>query len=385
LAPSAEPRHYPFVDNLRSTMIVLVLSMHAADTYSTLGNWYYQERTQVALPTLVGFWTYQAFLQAFFMGLLFFFAGYFVPAAYDRKGASRFLRDRFKRLGLPTLLYMFVVGPLTEYYISRSWRPNPRISFVHEWTIYIVRIRFPGGTGPMWFCEALLIFCGAYALLRSVARAIAPARSASPVAPTHLEVFAFVLIMATATFLVRFVQPASTSFYNMHLADFSQYVLLFAAGIVAYRRQWLKEVPYAFGIQWLLIGLAGGAVLWFVLIAYGGALHGDTSAYGGGLYWQSAVMNLWESLVCAGMLLGLTVIFRRYFNTQGRVARFLSDNAFAVYLFHPPILIAIALGLHSLELPIVAKTIVLTALAGVASFGLSAMVFRRIPILRQIL
>ena len=138
-SPSAEPTspagrtHLYFVDNIRWVMILLVLSMHAADTYSPFGNWYYRDEAPVGLTTAIGFWTYQAVLQAFFMGLLFFVAGYFVPGAYDRKGARRFMLDRRKTAGLPTMFYIFILGPLTEYYISRSWRPVPRISFLHEW------------------------------------------------------------------------------------------------------------------------------------------------------------------------------------------------------------------------------------------------------------
>src|SRR5882762_3226175 len=95
-----------FVDNIRWTMIILVLSMHACDTYSPFGNWYYVDRQKADLGTMIFFGVYQSFLQAFFMAVLFFIAGYFSAAAYDRKGFSRFLRDRFLRLGLPTLLYM---------------------------------------------------------------------------------------------------------------------------------------------------------------------------------------------------------------------------------------------------------------------------------------
>ena len=29
-----------FIDNIRWLMIILVLSMHSADTYSPFGNWY---------------------------------------------------------------------------------------------------------------------------------------------------------------------------------------------------------------------------------------------------------------------------------------------------------------------------------------------------------
>ena len=73
------------------------------------------------LGTTIFFGVYQSFLQAFFMAVLFFIAGYFSAAAYDRKGFSPFLRDRFFRLGLPTLLYLFVIGPLTQYFLSWTW------------------------------------------------------------------------------------------------------------------------------------------------------------------------------------------------------------------------------------------------------------------------
>ena len=87
-----------FIDNIRWSMIVLVLSMHACDTYSPFGNWYYVDRQPTGLGTKIFFGAYQSFLQAFFMAVLFFIAGYFSAAAYDRKTFSQFVRDRVFRL-----------------------------------------------------------------------------------------------------------------------------------------------------------------------------------------------------------------------------------------------------------------------------------------------
>ena len=69
-------------------MIMLVVSMHAAVTYSHLGSWYYMEDSPVSVAETGIFATYQATLQSFFMGFLFFIAGYFEPGAYDKKGAA---------------------------------------------------------------------------------------------------------------------------------------------------------------------------------------------------------------------------------------------------------------------------------------------------------
>ena len=123
-----------FIDNIRWSMIILVLSMHACDTYSPFGNWYYVDRQPAGLGTELFFGVYQSFLQAFFMAVLFFIAGYFSAAAYDRKDFPRFIRDRFVRLGLPTLLYMFAIGPLTQYFLSRTWGSG---GFAHQWLMHL--------------------------------------------------------------------------------------------------------------------------------------------------------------------------------------------------------------------------------------------------------
>jgi len=75
--------------------------------------------------------------------LLFFIAGYFVPSSYSEKGAVAFLKARTFRLGWPILLYVFILGPLTEYYMAHSWHPDPvDRSFIQEYTYYIIRFRF---------------------------------------------------------------------------------------------------------------------------------------------------------------------------------------------------------------------------------------------------
>ncbi|HEX3933312.1 MAG TPA: acyltransferase family protein, partial [Puia sp.] len=159
-APAAGTRLL-FIDNIRWVMIMLVLSMHAAVTYSGHGSWYYKETAQLGTAQDVIFLTYQVFLQSFFMGFLFFIAGYFVPGAYDKKGAGRFLRDRAYRLGLPSLLFIFVIQPVACYYAAGVWDTDQ--GFWGAYQRYILHGRFLSGTGPLWFCVALLFFCLVYA------------------------------------------------------------------------------------------------------------------------------------------------------------------------------------------------------------------------------
>ena len=338
-----------FVDNLRWSMIILVISMHAADTYSPLGNWYYVDRRPISEAALFTFAAWQMYLQSFFMGLLFFIAGFFVPASFDRKGPSQFLRERAFRLGLPVLFYMFILGPITEYFCSHSWNSTGPTSFANEWVKHILNREFLQENGPLWFCLALLVFSVVYVVFRALRSTTKDSNKVTQ-PPNARKLVGFALAMAAFTFVVRLAVPSGTSFLNMHLADFPQYVLLFAAGIVAARGQWLLKLSFQSGIRWLLIVLPVGFAAWLVILGAGGALKGNGAAYSGGWHWQSASMNLWESSTCVAMSYGLLVIFREKFNWQRRLAKFLSDNAFTVYVFHPPIVILAARNAAPLRL-----------------------------------
>ena len=358
-----------FIDNIRWTMIILVISMHAADTYSPLGNWYFVQRPPIGQLTLLAFAAWQMYLQSFFMGLLFLVAGVFVPPSIDRKGPARFLRDRAFRLGLPVLLYMFVIGPVTEYYISHSW--TAPYSFAHEWWHHIADLEVLQENGPLWFLLALLIFSAVYA-----ARYARPREQTARTAPGNGTLILFAIVMALGRFVIRGLFP-DRSVFNMHIGDFSQYILLFAAGIVASRNDWLRSFPYSRGFRWMIVVVPIGFVAWLAIVR-GGSVHD-------GWNWRSAAFSVWESATCVAMSVGLLVMYREHANGQNALTRLLSRNAFSVYVFHPPFVILGARLLWALQWPAIPKFVLLTMLATTTTFAASELVFRRIPVLKAIL
>lgn len=379
---AAKPERIFFIDNLRWLMIVLVISMHSADTYSPLGSWYFTDRAPLTHAELLAFAAWQMYLQSFFMGLLFFIAGTFVPGSLTRKGPAGFIRGRAFRLGLPVLFYMFVLGPVTEYFVAHSWNSTEPTSFAHEWIKHIKNGQFLQENGPLWFCLALLIFSVVYVgwtMFRRRDRA-----SSKLPSPTTRDLVAFALAMTAGRFFIHALIPPGTSILNMHVGDFAQYILLFSAGVMAARGGWLQTLSHKLGVRWLVIVLPVGFCAWLALLQ--SVISTRTwSAMDGGWHWQSLAFSAWESFSSVAICVGLLVIFRQRWNTQGRLQKFLSDNAFAVYVFHPPIIILIARAMQGLHWEPLLKTAALTCLAGLATFVLSAAVFRRIPLLREIL
>lgn len=371
-----------YIDNIRWLMIVLVISMHAADTYSPFGYWYFVERHPMSRAATLIFGAWQMYLQSFFMGLLFFVAGYFTPSSLERKGTRRFIRDRAVRLGVPVLLYMFVIGPFTEYFVAHSWNSTVPTSFAHEWIKHIRNGQFLQENGPLWFCLALLVFSVVYAVCRAVGIGRADAATEGS-APGTRQLVLFGLAMAVGNFVLR--AAGAPTVLNMHLGDFSQYILFFAAGILTFRRRWLPKFSTKAGIKWILVVFPAGLGLWMYLLLSLGGPHGSGANLSHGWHWQVAAFSAWEAFTGVALSFAMLVIFRDKLNSQGRLARFLSANAFCVYVFHPPIVIAIARLLTVYTWHPLAKFIALTAVGATASFVLSSVVLRRIPVLRRVL
>ncbi len=380
--PGERPSHrLLYIDNLRWSAISMVVVMHAAVTYSPFGAWYYREHPELSIQAKIAFATYQSFQHAVAMGLLFGIAGFFSAGAVARNGVQSFIRERLRRLGLPLLLYMSLIGPLTEYFVAGSWRSNPPRTFAQDWWLHFRSGELLDGSGPLWFCLVLLLFSAIYAVVCQAR----PTQFAPSHPPSTGTVLGYATVIAIVTFVVGAIFPNAATVLNIDVHDFPQYPLMYAAGIAAWEGDWLRRISSRVGRRWLWSGLWVGGALWIVLIAVGGAMSGDVAPYGGGWHWQAAGMDAWRSFTCLALSLGAIVLYRDRFDSQGRVARFLTRNAFGVYVLHAPILVAITRLLHLLPASIGVK-FALASLGGIlASFLIVGFVAQRTPGLRAVL
>src|SRR5581483_2728240 len=369
-----------FIDNIRWVMIVIVICHHAAVTYSHVGGWYYLDGPEPSISAKLPFVALETYDQAYFMGFLFLIAGYFVPRAFDVKGPVRFLRDRAIRLGIPSLIFMLIIQPVTVYWLLRRFYEPSRPPLSRAYLPYITSGRVLSGTGPMWFAVALLALCCSYA----VARIVGP-RFRVDRLTTHKNVVGAILLIAICTSAVRIVQPIGTNILNMQLCYFSQYVMLFAIGIFAYRGDRLLRIPSSFGLFWFKLALRIGIPGFFAVLVVSGALHGNAGPLLGGLHWQSALFSLWESLFCVGVCLGLTVLFRDHFNRQTQFTGWMSRNSFTAYMLHTPILVATTLALRSLHTAVGLKFLFACLIAAPITFLVSGLLRPILPGLRRVL
>ena len=370
-----------WVDNLRTAMILLVVNMHACVTYSHVGGWFITLPPEPSFNDKIPFILWQAHLQSFFMGLLFFIAGCFAEKSIVKKGALPFLRERWMRLGMPTLLFMFVIWPFTVWGILGYPKVQNLSHLLRLYQHFTLSGAFLSASGPLWFTFALLIFSIVFAaFLGHSGRSSAPRR-----APDTGHFLLFCAVLVSATFLARLVFPLETNVLNFQLCFFAQYIFAFWAGALSARHGWLSslaESPLAKRAG--IVGLVCGPILLMTVIFLGGSPGPKLYPYAGGWHWQAFGLAFWEQMTGPALGLGMLYLFSRHLGFQNRVTQWLSKHSFAVYVLHTPILVALALWGKPWHLTPLVGALWLT-FGGLAAACAAAFVALKIPGLRAIL
>jgi glucans biosynthesis protein C len=371
-APASPTSRLLFVDNLRVLLTILVLLFHMMIIYAGTGSWAYTEGRQDGATAMIGAW-FIASNQAFFMGLFLLISAYFVPGSYDRKGAARFLRDRLVRLGIPLVIYSWIIDPLLSY-LRQTWLQGPRPL---GWSDLLGHFRDGAwiGSGPLWFVETLLIFSLLYVLWRLATWGRTAGPPAAGSFPGSGSIALFAALLGIGAFLVRLWLPIGYEFrpLTLQFPFFVQYIALFVVGLLAYRRGWFLNLPDRLGRRWLAVGIA--LIVFFPVLAIAG---GSIEPFAGGWHWQALAYALWESFVCLGMCIGLVYTFRRRLNGQGTLATFLARNAYTAYIIHGPVITIVALAARNIALYPLLKWVLASLVAIPLSFALSSLI-RRVP------
>lgn len=147
-----------YIDNLRTIIVSLVLIYHLAMAYNSWGeaNYIFFERVNPIASIVV-------FMSPWFMPFLFLLAG--ISAAFSLKQRSYmdFIRERFKRLGLPLLLGIVIICPALSFIADKFHNAYHGNYFEHYFVFFTKFTDFTGydggfTLGHFWFLLVLLTF-----------------------------------------------------------------------------------------------------------------------------------------------------------------------------------------------------------------------------------
>ena len=373
-----------FLDYLRATIIILVLFLHAILSYVPWARFDLMDYTHSTAPivdtnTSIVFSQLPLLLNGFFMALMFFISGLFVWKSLLSKGSTLFLIDRLRRLGIPFLVMVGVIMPIAYY--PSFLQTEAKTSFISYWT------GWSWLSGPAWYLSLLFVFD----LLAAIC-------------------FQFVVHSKRQKLQLFFRQP-STFFAVLVLLSGASFMPMFA---MFGPYQWFELAPFTIG-QSCRIGL-------YLVYFFGGVSLGSVGLESTFLRHSGALSSRWWAWLLVSLiasyalvissvgvkvdpvgpwtrpdgwaLLGICIViysailsiaslalFSRFVNIRHPWADSLSNNSYAIYIVHYPLVIWTQYVLLSWTMAAEIKAVVVFSISLALSWGLSVLL-RQIPGIR---
>lgn len=367
-----------FIDRLRVVLTALVIAHHTAITYGGSGSWFYREVTDEGQPSSLLLTLFCAVNQSFFMGMFFLLAGYFTPGSLRRKGTARFLMDRGVRLGVPLLVFGFVLGPLAVALGSTSQGHTT----LDRWSALLRSGTFV--MGPLWFAWALLLFACAWVLWSRATQGTArPVSRTEEPLPGWRAWLLSALLVGLAALAIRQWVPVGHNVMGLQLGYFASYIFLFFLGTRASASRWLERVSPEQARAWGVVSLVAIPLL-PLGAALSGALEGKAVDFNGGLGGAAVLYAFWEPFVAWGIMAFLLVQFRQRFNAQSLRWKRWGEEAYGAFVVHAPVVVALSVLLAPWPAPPLLKFGLVAGLGTALSF-LLARALRALPGVARVL
>jgi peptidoglycan/LPS O-acetylase OafA/YrhL len=321
-----------YIDNMRLLFTVLVILHHIALTYGAHSGWYYYENTDDAFTNLV-LSLLMSVNRTWVLGCFFMITGYFTPGSYDRKGTVRFIEDRIIRIGIPLAIFALLIRPSIVYMMNRE---TLAVQYSFWENIYLLKNVAPG---PAWFLEVLLVFSIMYALWRRLRKPSDASKNKGMSFPGDRAIIVSILILAAATFVIRIYFPTEREIFHLRIGNYTGYVAFFAAGSAAYRNNWLQGITEPTGKRGSVI-TAAAVLAYCIIVIVAWSSHMSLSFLRGGLSLRTLLATYVETVIAVGSMISLSYIFRKFFNGQPGVVKGMAQDAYAVFIFHAPVIVA---------------------------------------------
>lgn len=350
----AIPARYHAFDALRAAMMLLGVALHSATAYSTFPDvWWLKDPVTSRAADL-----FILFIHTFRLPAFFVMSGFFAALLIERRGRQAFLENRAARLALPFLLGMLAMYPFLKissvycYFLTRH--PDPW-SRTLGW---LAQGRLERSIEPMhlWFLEILMWLCLA-------AAAFAPALNRFLDAAWFVRVlrsYAAIPFWSFLTFLtlllteVGILDTPHNFSLNFHIV--LAYAVFFCFGWGLFRHRSALDAFERIRPAVFLLALP-------CLILAAGAIDKQLAVRPARDWFAFAASAALNALMAWLTIFGLIGLFLRRFSAPSPRTRYLSDSAYWLYLFHPPVLVLIQIPMMRFAWPAEVKFVLGVAFA----------------------
>jgi glucan biosynthesis protein C len=327
---------------------------------------------------------YNSFNEPYFMTVFFFLAGYFATPSFNRKGCIEYLKDRFIRLIIPTIVYELVLLPLNRFWRKYYFDPNLSLAA-------FFRSHFKGYLpvkSHLWFLVLLFIFDVQYAVFRwvpMISKALknkqTSCRKPWTAKKTIWTIIAITIPLIVVSFFVR-VNFSFTARFPI-VAQISRlpiYLVAYFLGTPAYLGNSVTRLPKRLS---LLLHLP--AFGFFAALFACDLNMKMYSKFKSGFNPYQLLSTTLECFFCVLYSIALLVFFREFLNVNpGTWGKRIISSTYTAYIIQYFAIVPCALLLYGTTLPLLVKILFSMILSILLSWIL-AIIIKLIPGIDRIL
>ena len=284
-------------------------------------------------------------VSAWIMPVFFVISGIGTVFSLRSRSGSKYLKERFSRLGIPLLFGVFILSP-PQVYIERITHHQFEGSFWSFFPHYFDGVYLDiGGTGNfafvglhLWYLLVLLVF--SIFTLPYFKRMVGS------------EEMGFSFKHYFFLPLIFFVTAGFLNFLNLGSWGIVNYLVLYIYGFMYFSRESFREFVRGKGTLFgvLSLGMTTLFVSWFMI---GFPLEGPISLG----YTALRVLSCWNSI------LFIFYLGDKFLTTSNSFLKYGSKASMPFYVVHQPVIVFIGYFIYRLDWPVAAKLIFLIVIA----------------------
>ncbi len=351
-----------FLNNLRTFIIIMVISFHAALSFVPGYLWWANDTSKHEI-----FGVIISVMDVFMMPVLFFLSGYFVIHSYIRKGFGGFVKSKLKLLAVPYSIFAFISCPIVSYIGLKNFAVSTELLTKNFFSFYIPYMMsafsLRGGTADLsftategifninhlWFVLMLLLIFALTALIfyiikfENIYRQKQNIKTKNYLYKRYRMYSLLFIISAFIFYVVNINLPGNSLFgdapwYNATPLFFFQpsrlvlYITFYLAGIYSfYNELFIHNLNSEKISIWSILTFSSFLFLIKIMSDYYINKIPENE-----LKFLYSLAHVLFAVSITGLLITL---FFRYWNSNSPLKKSFSDNSYNMYLLHFPLVI----------------------------------------------
>lgn len=353
--PKTEYKRLDYLDNIKWITVLLVVVYHIFYLFNCSG-----VISNIGIRGIPYFDAFLDFVNPWFMCLMFVVSGVSARYALAVRTPKEFIKDRLKRILLPSVAGIFLLGWITGWVTSQHGDMFGGNAAAVPSPIKYLIFCF-AGLGPLWYCHVLFVGSLLLALLKKIDKK-----------RTLEKLGAKVNILVL--FLMVIPVWLSSMILNVPVVEVYRFGIYLFMMLLGY---------YVFSNKKLIASLGENAISLIVIATVVGVLY--AMKYYGYNYAKASVLRaMFTNIYLWVMIIAIMGFAGRYLNKTSKFGEYMKKNSYYFYLIHYPLLVAIAhFETAYLKIPMLFDYIVIAAALAVL-LPLTVEILKRIPIIKTL-